>query len=496
MIQTLSESMAAGAGNILTASVDQDNDKVERKPSKAGSPLSRKEQDKILDEARKRYERGSKFWEENFRNALDDLNFNVGNHWSTRDAAERDSAGRPMITVPLTPTLVHQVTNEIRQNRPAINISPDSDLADAKAAEIYKGWMRAIEHDTDAETAFDTGSDSQVTAGFGYWRLVPEYDHHKSMDQSIGFARVKNIFTVVIDPQAQQPTSSDKKWAFVSAMIDRSEFKEEYPWADPVSWEQFRTVPDFSPSWCDEKQIRKAEYWRVETEIKRLVKLTNGHVGYYDDLMGNVKAMVAANPAMIVDERETEVPKVRMYLITACDVLEVHEWRGQFIPIVRLIGDEADIQGKTIYSGLIRLVKGPCQMYDYTCTAEMEKVMLEPKAPFIMAAGQDEGYAQEWDDSNTQNLTRLHYTPVRGPNGETLPPPQRQPFSGVPAGIIAAKLSAREDIHACSGIHIPSIKEARMPDESGVALQELRQNTDLGTYPLPGQLRQGVDVHW
>ena len=133
-------------------------------PAEDDISISKKEEEELLKEARKNYDLAAKYWSDNFEAALDDLKFNVGDHWSAQDAAERELAGRPMITVNRTPTLVNQVTNELRQNRPAINISPDSDLTDAKAAEIFKGWIRAVQHDSNAETAFDKLS---VAAGSG-----------------------------------------------------------------------------------------------------------------------------------------------------------------------------------------------------------------------------------------------------------------------------------------------------------------------------------------
>ena len=42
----------------------------------------------------------------------------------------------------------------------------------------------------------------------------------------------------------------------------------------------------------------------------------------------------------------------------------------------------------------------------------VEKLMLQPKAPFIGAVGQFETKGQDWADANNENLDRLEYDPI------------------------------------------------------------------------------------
>jgi hypothetical protein len=52
---------------------------------------------------------------------------------------------------------------------------PADDNADVAVAEIFNGIIRHIEYMSDADVAYDTACDNQVTYGEGYIRLLTEY---------------------------------------------------------------------------------------------------------------------------------------------------------------------------------------------------------------------------------------------------------------------------------------------------------------------------------
>jgi len=63
---------------------------------------------------------------------LDDLKFKTGIQWPEDIKAMRTIEKRPCLTINKMKTFVHQITNDQRQNRPAINVSPVGDQADSK----------------------------------------------------------------------------------------------------------------------------------------------------------------------------------------------------------------------------------------------------------------------------------------------------------------------------------------------------------------------------
>ena len=72
--------------------------------------------------------------DENRKKALEDLKFKAGDQWPADVAQQRSNDKRPCLTINTIPTLVHQVSNDLRQNRPAINISPMGGVSDKEKA--------------------------------------------------------------------------------------------------------------------------------------------------------------------------------------------------------------------------------------------------------------------------------------------------------------------------------------------------------------------------
>ena len=52
------------------------------------------------------------------------------------------------------------------------------------------GMIKHIEYDSNAEIATDTAVNGAATIGFGYFRIMPEYEHEKSFDQVLRFTAV------------------------------------------------------------------------------------------------------------------------------------------------------------------------------------------------------------------------------------------------------------------------------------------------------------------
>ena len=107
---------------------------------------------------------------------LDDLRFRAAspdNQWqwpadvlATRGSVQGQTINaRPCLTINKLPQHVLQVTNDQRQNRPSGKVIPADDKADIEVAEIFNGLVRHIEYISDADVAYDTACDNQVTFG-------------------------------------------------------------------------------------------------------------------------------------------------------------------------------------------------------------------------------------------------------------------------------------------------------------------------------------------
>ena len=461
------------------------DDKTEKKNRKKESDAE------ILERIRKRMDRCIAAESDNRKAAVDDRKFKAGVQWPADVAAQRNTDKRPMITNNRMKTFVHQVTNPARENRPQINISPIGDRADKEGAKIFEGLIRSIERDSHADIAYDTSLDDAVTSGWGYMRLLTDWKSSTSFDQVLVIKRVRNPFTVYLDPDRQEPDGSDARYGFVTEIIPEDQFKEDYPDAQPIPFEMGGQGEKFR-SWVVKDGIRVVEYYEITEKARRLVSLSSGYVGWFDDLDDIAKQKIKNGTFDILDERMSPEPVVMYYKATALEVLEEKEWIGRWIPIIQVIGDEIDIEGKVTLSGIIRDAKDAQRMSNYWNTSMTENVALAPKTHYIMTEGQMEGHEQEWKTANTRPRPALTYK-AEDVNGHASPPPQRVAAPEVPSGIAAALMQAEQEMQATTGIRFDASIGERMADESGRAIRELSRKTDIGAFHYYDNFRRSLE---
>ncbi len=462
--------------------------KTDRGPAGGDTKTSEKKGAKLEDFLRKvvkQFARAESNESTNRQEAIDDLKFKTGKgQWPEAIKAQRTIEKRPCLTINKMPTFVHQITNDQRQNRPSINVSPVGDVGDPETAKMLKGLIKNIERQSNADVAYDTGFDSAVSGGWGYWRVVTEYEDDDTFNQVARIKRIRNPFRVYLDPDSQEPDGSDAKWAFITDLLPKDEFKAKYPKAAIMAWEEGGMGDEYK-AWSTTTHVRIAEYYCIETETRKLVALENGHVGWEDEL----DASLAKAPRK--NERDVQTKKIKWYKLTAWEILEETDWLGSWIPIVKCIGDEVDIEGKVTYSGVIRNAKDPQRMKNFWATSKTELIALAPKAPWIMEEGQIEGHEKRWQEANNKSLPYLLYK-ATALGGKPAPPPQRQQFAGPPAAIIEAEMSAEQDMMGTTGIRFDSTKQERTYDESGKALRELKRVTDLGSFHYVDNLARSL----
>lgn len=412
--------------------------------------------------------------------ALDDLKFvsDSKNQWPADVAQARKADGRPCLTINKLPTFLHQVTNDMRQNRGSIKVHPVDDGADVEIADVYQGLIRAIEYESNADVAYDTAGGSAALMGFGFFRLVTEYCGEDSFDQDIKFKRIRNAFTVYLGPHVE-PDGSDMMKALITEEIPREEFKRQYPKADPCDESIQRGVGDELAEWIGKDKVRIAEFYRVETKAAKLIRV-NGKPMFADD-----PAIAGAPPDMNPKtgepiERMSARRTVNWYKVTGVEVLERAEIACNWIPIFPVYGDEYDVDGKIIRSGLIRNAKDPAQMYNVWMTAATEEIGLRPKNPFIGAEGQFEGHEAKWNNANSRSYPYLEYVPV-SIDGTIAPAPQRQPMADIPAGVLAMAMHASDDIKATTGIYDAGLG-ARGNETSGRAITARQKESDTSNF--------------
>ena len=455
----------------------------------------------ILSTARARLDMAVSALSESREDETDDLKFYAGspdNQWqwpadvlATRGAVQGQTINaRPTLTINKLPQHVRQVTNDMRQNRPGAKVIPVDDNADIEVADIFNGMIRHIEYISDADVAYDTACENQVSYGEGYIRLLTEYCDDKTFDQDIKIGRVRNSFSVYMDPTIQDPTGADAKWCFVTEDLTKAEFTRMYPDAAPITTLQSLGVGDQSISnWLNEDTIRIADYYYIDYDTTTL----NLYPGNQSAFAGTPEdKMLREHFGKPVKSRESDRPKVKYCKINGYEILEEREWAGKWIPVIRIVGNEFEVDGRLYVSGLVRNAKDAQRMYNYWVSQEAEMLALAPKAPFIGYGGQFEGYEDKWKTANTNNWPYLEVNPdVTDGSGSVLPLPQRAQPPMASSGLLQAKSGAAEDIKSTTGQYNASLGMGSN-ERSGKAILARQREGDVGTFHYGDNLTRGV----
>jgi hypothetical protein len=467
-----------------------------------GNPTTTPEdKSESLATMRHRFQMAMSAYSESREDELDDLRFMAGSpdngwQWPADILATRGSVqgqtinARPCLTINKLPQHVHQVTNEQRQNRPSGKVIPADDKGDVEVAEIFEGMVRHIEYMSDADVVYDTACENQVTYGEGYFRILTEYCNDASFDQDLRIGRIRNAFSVYMDPMIQDPAGCDAEWCFISQDIEKDEYERQYPDAAPITSIMSQGVGDQSLSqWINENTIRIVEYFYYK-HIPTKLNLYPGNQAFYDGSPEdkNMKEM-GLKP---IKSRMVDVKKVMWMKSNGYEVLQEQEWAGKWIPVIRVVGNEFEVDGRIYVSGLVRNAKDAQRMYNYWVSQEAEMLALAPKAPFIGYGGQFEGYEMQWKTANTTNWPYLEVNPdVTDGMGATLPLPQRAPPPLAQTGLIQAKMGASDDIKATTGQYDSSLG-ATSNERSGKAILARERQGDVGTFHYGDNLTKAI----
>lgn len=448
--------------------------------------------DKIMSEARTRFDKANEFERIIRNNAEEDFRFAAGDQWPDQIKQQRQAQDRPCLTVNRLPQFIQQVIGDARQNKPAIKVSPVDDAADPEMAEVFEGLIRNIEAQSRAPQAYITALEHAVVGGFGHWRVLTEYSSDDSFDQDIRIRRIRDPFSVFWDIGAKEYDKSDAMWCFVSEWMPKETFEQKYPKFMPSSWDQAESYFNMGSStaeWYADDQVRLVEYW-----IKKPV---DGYLGLLPD--GSTVELKTGSEPFVVGPDGMQIPVVRVrkvkthkvcrYLMSGHDVLEEEkEFPCKYIPIVPVQGPEEYVDGQTRPRSLIRYAKDPMRMYNFWQTTIAEKIALSPKAPWVGSLGMFAGLEDLWNKANRENYAYLPFMPDPDFPGQM---PKRQDPAVVNAAEMQQSAQAIDDIKATMGMYDASLGN-QGNEQSGRAIMARQREGDTASYSWIDNLARSI----
>jgi hypothetical protein len=458
-----------------------------------------KADEKLLEEAKARFELAEEAEKENRKLGDEDCRFRAGDQWPADIKTSRQADGRPCLTINKMPQFEQQVTNDQRQNRPSIKVHGVDDKSDPKTAKIYQGLIKHIEVSSNADTARDTAFENAVRRSYGYYRVVTEYVDESSFNQEIRVKRIRDPNTVLLDPDHQEPDGSDMEWGFIYEWMTKDRYRAEYGESRLANASDWDIECAQAPDWLDRESVLVAEYFYKEYTTKHLALLSDGQVMEMAEAQEFVKNAVAqpvdedgmaiGDPAptvTIIDDRKARIPSVKWCKLNGTEILSKTNWPGKWIPILPVYGAELVVDGKLVRESLIRHAKDPARMYNFWKSSETEAITLAPKSPYVADAKSIEGYEAIWSTANRKNHSYLPYNAR-----PDVPMPQRQSTEANVQAITQASMLAADEIKQTLGIYDASLG-AKSNETSGIAIQRRNQQAQTSNFHFTDNLNRTI----
>lgn len=418
-----------------------------------------------------------------------DLKFATLDQWDAgirraREDSSQPGGPRPCLTIDKINQYVVQVVNDMRQNRAAIKVRGIDDASDPGTAEVFQDIARQVEDQSSANIVYETAGQSTVLTGEGYFRFVTEYVDEKSNQQKIVLKMCPNMFCVYLGPHLM-PDGSDAEYGFILDDVPTERFKREHPKAKHSN-EDFSALEGDAVYWTGaENTIRRVEYFYFDFQPDDVLSLADGNV-----LLKSEYEKIVGEKPPIEQSRPTKIKTTKWCKLTGLEVLEKRDWAGKYIPIVKVTGKEAWVEGKRKIWGLVRPAIDSLRAYNYWFSAITERLALAPKTPYVGAVGQFQTDAAKWANVNTVNYTHVQYDAI-DVNGVAVPPPRRQEPAQIETAMIEQLKIIEHDIQTALAMFNASIGKSQ-PQQSGKAILALTRESDTGTFHFPDNLANSI----
>ena len=436
----------------------------------------------ILEQARKRMYESISGWEWIHERQKDDLEFSSGNQWDV--AAQSVRSNRPCLVIDKTKKYVDKLAGVYRQQPPGVVVQPVA-TADTVISDIYTDYMRRAMTDTRSRGAIDTAGEHQAICGYGWIKVSYDFVSQLSDELEPFLVRVEDPRQVRIDRSSHEGDGSDMQWGMHLTRTSRSE--AEYLYGDDVT--SFAEVPSqYIDNWLDGNDILICDYYWIEEEDDVVIKYRTldgkTHFQFESDF-------VKPKQHYVEIQRRNSTRKICYHaVLTGAGVIDWEVFPGSMIPIVPVYGRQAWFEDKQYYTGLIRPMMDSQRLINYYASTAAEVTALTPKAPWMVADGQIDGYEQDYELSMIKNVAILRYQ-SHDDKGNQLSAPSRamQPTDVSP--LLQAIQSSTSDMADTVGIYEASLGQ-NSNQKSGVAIREASENSDQVVAIFKDNLSRGV----
>jgi len=446
----------------------------------------------FFETARKRKDAAETFWAPIFEAYDEDMGFFTGTgQWTQEQLDAREQTKRPALTFNQVRQPVLRQTNQLRQNKPAIKITPMDADATAETAEFFEGKIRNIEYRSQADVARMHAAKCASIGGLGYYRVNTEYPEGIDdvtdpafFEQDAVVRPILNPKSVLFDPKVQRFDFSDGKFCFVTEKKKWDEYKRRWPKASLISWD---AKDARLTGWADQEEITIAEYWHLEPtgEIVDGVKLTDGRQGARSDFTAEDLGKDDENVAV---SRKVHKEELHFDLINGVETLEETIWLGYCIPILPVLGDLViDEDGELTLEGMVRAAKDGNRLLNGFVSGTAENIGLTNRVPYTGPKGMFRS-DKNWQNAHLNNPAYLEWDPVYDDNGQLIAAsPQRQEVEPAVQALSAASIQMVDFIKRAMG-YSDDVLQPSKSDLSGVAIERRSMTQETSNFHISDSL--------
>lgn len=445
-----------------------------------------KTEKEIIPLAHERFMECKKHWSEHHQRCTEILKFISGAQWTDQARAVYESRGFAAITSPRLQTFLRQICNEMRQNKPSLQIDP-KDNSKQDTAEVIADLIRSIEQDSHADIAYDQAGWFAAATGVGYFRINSEYEDDTSFDQRLCIEPIMDVNTVFMDPNHRAVDGSDCEYVFIVKGVTKDEYKRKYATSKLAEQMETKSWTGANLNWYQHDLVVIAEYYFCDYKPAKLYQVMDaeGNIGTTTDLP---KDLVDAGLIQVVQSRDIQQPIIRHLHLNEVEILEETTFPGYCIPVIAVKGDEFWLDGKRKLKGTVEDAIDGQIMVNY-CLSEMSRlIQIAPKAPYIGTAAQFKTFEQLWANLNVDCPAYITYNKEDGS-----PPPSRDLGSAQQIQAAAAMVQqAEESLKAVFGIFDASLG-ANGNEVSGKAILARQEQAHTTQYHFMDNLKRSME---
>ena len=423
----------------------------------------------------------------NYTNIKNSFELVSGNQWDANTLALRGADNRISLTDNRLPSIIHQVTNEVRKTERSIIVNALHN-DDKKYADIIGGIIRHYEDKSQARTAYDTVTEQSTICGLGYLKVEIDYISENSFDLECRIKVIENPLHVVFDANSKCPVGSDAQYAFHTYRMEKKLFELLYPDAEFKDSEL--TFSEGLVKYNDsELYYTLTDYYHVENEVMYVVQDGNGQLTVVDQLLFD--KMTEQGDA-VVNSRRTLIKTVKQCSYSGGSVFKETTWHTNgLMPIIPVYGDRQPSDNGFVVSGMAMLLRDQQALHNLIMSSKAEAITVAPLSPIMASKDAIEGHEEVYATANTKFHSVITYNQKITATGEPIPPPQRLDNSPNVTSYIQLGQETANGMREASSVFLTA-QGGEGNEISGTAIQRRVQQTNTSHYHISDNLGRSM----